>query len=233
MARLLIAEDDSVNQQVLVRLLARLGHRATVVGTGLAAVELVQTAYRQGQTFDVIFMDWQMPELDGVSAIQTIRQLPLSFPPYVVGISSDVAVPAGFDATLNKPFQVTKLKELLHRYLAPYYEPALLESLAQHYGSIFTLSLVQTAVSQMEIYPIAIATAAYQDNLLPLRQLSAGLQAAGQTLGTGALSVTIDQLVTAAPHPPDYLVQRLSYQISATRDALQQWLSARVLKGDK
>ncbi len=226
MAQLLIAEDDSVNQQVLLRLLARLNHTATVVNTGLAAVEAVRAAYGQGQRFDVIFMDMQMPELDGLSAIQTIRRLPLGFPPYVVGISADSAVPPEFDAALSKPFQLATLKDLLNAYLAAYYEPALLESLVQQYGPMFALSLVQTAVSQMETYPIAIATAAYQADLLLLRQLSAGLQAAGLTLGTRALTVAIDQLVAAAPYPPDYLVQRLSYQISATRGALQQWLQS-------
>lgn len=227
MARLLIAEDDSVNQQVLLRLLARLGHSAMVVGTGMAAVAAVRAAYSQGDHFDVIFMDMQMPELDGLSAIQMIRRLPLGFPPYIVGISADQAISPEFDAALSKPFQLAHLKELLTAYLAAYYEPALLETLVQQYGPMFALSLVQTAVSQMETYPLAIATAAYQADPLPLRQLSAGLQAAGLTLGTRALTVAIDQLVAASPYPPDYLVQRLSYQISATRGALQQWLRSR------
>jgi PAS domain S-box-containing protein len=64
----LIAEDNPVNQLLLKRLLEKRGHRVTVVGDGLAAVNIVKE-----QRFDVVFMDVQMPVLDGLDATTRIR----------------------------------------------------------------------------------------------------------------------------------------------------------------
>ncbi len=66
--RVLIAEDNVVNQRVASGLLQRRGHRAVVVGTGRAALEALES-----QPFDVVLMDIEMPELDGFEATAAIR----------------------------------------------------------------------------------------------------------------------------------------------------------------
>ena len=66
--RVLLAEDNSVNQKLAVRLLEKRGHRATVVGTGRAALEALDRHH-----FDAIMMDVQMPEMDGFEATAAIR----------------------------------------------------------------------------------------------------------------------------------------------------------------
>ena len=69
-ARILVADDHRVNQQLAVMMLERLGHRVDVVANGYEAVEAVGR-----KAYDVILMDCQMPEMDGYTATQEIRRL--------------------------------------------------------------------------------------------------------------------------------------------------------------
>src|SRR5262249_28413345 len=66
--KLLLAEDNAVNQQLAVRILEKNGHQVTLVGNGREAVDAWER-----QTFDLILMDVQMPEMDGFEATGTIR----------------------------------------------------------------------------------------------------------------------------------------------------------------
>ena len=120
--RVLLAEDNLVNQKVAARLLEKLGCRVDVVGDGRAAVE----AWRTGQ-YDLIFMDCQMPEIDGYQATAEIRCLegPSAHVPIVALTAhamkgaEQTCREAGMDAYLSKPIDREMLQKCVDRYLPP------------------------------------------------------------------------------------------------------------------
>ena len=119
--RVLVAEDNAVNQMLFVKMLERLGHVAVTVGDGRQAVEAVQT-----DDFDVVLMDVQMPEMNGVEATHAIRSLsgPVSDIP-ILAITANVMaeqrsayVAAGMTGCLPKPLTLTELAAGLADHVA-------------------------------------------------------------------------------------------------------------------
>ncbi len=114
--RILVAEDSLVNQKLVVCLLERQGHRVTVVSNGKEAV-----AALQNDRFDVVLMDIEMPEMDGISATRIIRageRLNGSRLPIVAVTSKDnrqECLNAGMDAYLPKPLKPDQLNRTLDR----------------------------------------------------------------------------------------------------------------------
>ncbi len=110
----LIVEDNLINQKVLQISLKKLGFtNVTIANDGMECVELFND-----KTFDVIFMDMQMPRLDGLDATRIIRSLDLSKQPYIIALTAnafqeDVALckEAGMNDFLAKPLDATVLKE--------------------------------------------------------------------------------------------------------------------------
>jgi CheY-like chemotaxis protein len=119
--RILLAEDNPVNQRVTGLLLERLGHRADVVPNGREAVDAVA---RGG--YDLVLMDLHMPEMDGLAATRAIRAgLPPERQPYVVALTAsaltddlEASRTAGMDGHLSKPTRVKDLDRVLTAVLA-------------------------------------------------------------------------------------------------------------------
>jgi CheY-like chemotaxis protein len=116
--KLLIAEDNPVNQRVILALLERYRFDIELVESGLQAL----TACQQ-KTFDVILMDLQMPEMDGVAATSAIRQLKLENPPYIIALTANAfeedrqrCLRAGMNDYLSKPVRRAQLAEAFLRY---------------------------------------------------------------------------------------------------------------------
>ena len=114
--RILLAEDQPVNQHVALGLLRRLGLEADVVETGRAAVEAVAMF-----AYDVVLMDIQMPEMDGLDATRAIRAAGGPQPAIValtanaVGGDAAQCLAAGMDGYLSKPVRLDALREALER----------------------------------------------------------------------------------------------------------------------
>ncbi len=116
--RLLVVEDNAMNQKVALGMLARLGYRADVAGDGREAVDAVAR-----QPYDVVFMDVQMPIMDGYSASREIRRrFAMPVRPVIVAMTANAlagdrerCLEAGMDAYISKPVRATELAEALVR----------------------------------------------------------------------------------------------------------------------
>ena len=121
--RVLLVDDNTINQKVGQRLLTRLGCVVDVAGGGPEAIGLVKIP---GHVYDIIFMDIQMPDMDGVAATAAIRQLLGSACPPVVAMTAysmqeDAGrfMRQGLDDYVGKPVKSRHLYEVLHRWLRP------------------------------------------------------------------------------------------------------------------
>ena len=114
--RILLAEDNVVNQKLALRLLQQMGYRADLASNGLEAVESVER-----QAYDVVLMDVQMPELDGLDATRRIRSLGTAQAGLrIVAMTAnamqgdrEMCLQAGMDDYLAKPIRVERLVETL------------------------------------------------------------------------------------------------------------------------
>jgi GAF domain-containing protein/DNA-binding response OmpR family regulator len=110
--RVLLAEDNAVNQKLALRLLERMGLRANVVGDGRAAVQAVGDG-----AYDVVLMDVQMPEMDGLEATRQIRRRWPERPLRIIGLTAnamagdrEACLAAGMDDYVSKPIRPEELQ---------------------------------------------------------------------------------------------------------------------------
>ena len=116
--RILLAEDNVVNQKLALRILTQMGYRADLASNGVEAVESLVR-----QTYDVVLMDVQMPEMDGLEASRRINaQWPDDKRPRIVAMTAnamqgdrEMCLAAGMDDYITKPIRVDHLVEALMR----------------------------------------------------------------------------------------------------------------------
>ncbi|QYF96026.1 response regulator [Massilia sp. PAMC28688] len=118
--RILLAEDNPVNQRLALRLLEKMGHRITVVANGMDACTAAMTG-----AFDLVLMDVQMPELDGLSATRRIRQWEAAHAGHLPIIAMTAramqgdrerCLEAGMDDYMSKPVDSERLRAIVSRF---------------------------------------------------------------------------------------------------------------------
>jgi CheY-like chemotaxis protein len=116
--RILLAEDNVVNQKLALRLLSQMGYRADVAANGLEVLQAVKR-----QPYDVILMDVQMPEMDGLEATrQLCTGIATSGRPRIIAMTAnamqgdrEICLEAGMDDYLGKPIRVEELVHALNQ----------------------------------------------------------------------------------------------------------------------
>ncbi len=111
---ILVAEDNVFNQKLILTVLKKIGYIPTLVENGREAVDIIEK-----KKFDLIFMDVQMPEMDGLQATRAIRQKPVE-QPIIVGVTANAmssdrinCMEAGMNNYISKPFNLGQLTELI------------------------------------------------------------------------------------------------------------------------
>lgn len=114
---ILVAEDNLINQKMIRMVLNRMGYKPVIVNNGLEAVE-----FARRQAFDLIFMDVQMPEMDGITATREILKSGL-LKPVIVAMTAnamssdkDECLAAGMNGFISKPIRIEQVHEALVRF---------------------------------------------------------------------------------------------------------------------
>jgi PAS domain S-box-containing protein len=160
--KILVAEDNPLNQQLMQAMLRRLGYQMTLVENGQDAIAAIEQ-----QAYDVIFMDVQMPEMDGLTATRQIRQQVAQqshgggIQPWIIGLSAyafqadrNAALEAGMDDYLTKPFSLKALNMILQNAIAQSQDQDT-SSVASHATGVSAINLqdLRSSLSSAQLPP--------------------------------------------------------------------------------
>jgi signal transduction histidine kinase/DNA-binding NarL/FixJ family response regulator len=185
--RVLVAEDNPINQQVALGLLRRQGHEVDVVADGRSAVEAVRA-----HPYDVVLMDAHMPGMDGFEATREIRRLPagkgrvpiIALSASVLPEETEQCLAAGMDGHLGKPIDPTALAAVLsqHAATAGAAEPAPPSPGEQVVDDAYLRLLVEALGNQR----VGEIVARLPDDVRPHRERLAQARAEGDVAGVRA-----------------------------------------------
>ena len=245
--RMLVAEDNVLNQKVLLRMLAQLGYSADLAENGSEVLEALDK-----QAYDVIFMDIHMPKLDGLAATQTIRQSHTWRQPWIVAVTANVMrgererfLASGMNDYVSKPVALGELQRALDTWqrhmsstqaLPP--QPLVLPNMSVDEGVIAELcsslgSGARETVEEMITYFLDSTPTTLQDmrqavesrNEEPLRRLSHSLRSSSAILGAFVFSQLCSNLEHACRLHEwatiNGLLDQLTTEYSAVATALE------------
>jgi PAS domain S-box-containing protein len=232
--RILLVEDNPVNQRVALRTLQKLAAEVTLANNGAEALERIAET-----TFDVVLMDCQMPVMDGFTATRRIREresregLGIHLP--IIALSANVmsedrenCMAAGMDAHLGKPLEPTQLADCLGRYLKADVAPKAVNMEALHEltgGDVeFERELVDTFVSSGDQCLADIVAALAVRDWETIGKRAHSLKGASANMQAHPLSVAASELENAARAQSvqelDGLVHQLKDRLNAVNAAL-------------
>ena len=123
--KILIVEDNIVNQKLVRMMLKKFGFSCDVVGNGLECLE--QLKLTNGNDYTLIFMDMKMPEMDGITATKKIIEKYGDNRPLIVAMTANIfesdkklCFEAGMDDFISKPVKISELKRILITYGSSY-----------------------------------------------------------------------------------------------------------------
>jgi PAS domain S-box-containing protein len=195
--RILVAEDNGVNQQLALGLLGKLGYEADVAGNGAQAVEAVE-----GESYDVVLMDVEMPELDGLEATRRIRRRRPHGPPRIIAMTAnalqedrEACFAAGMDDYLAKPLRVAQLAEALTTAEpveeAPPLASGALEALREQFGDeAFLQDLLDTFLQEAPRLVADLRSGSAEE----ARRAAHTLKTNARTLGAAELGRVCEEL---------------------------------------
>ncbi len=244
--RILLAEDNAVNQKLALRYLERMGYGATIANNGREALEACEQ-----QLYDVILMDVQMPEMDGLEAS---RQLCARFSrmerPRIIAMTAnamagdrEICLQAGMDDYLSKPIRLEQLRAALQNVqphvdetnseiqsqIAPQKEIAILnedvlERLRETMGDEFFLELLDVFLSDSQDMMAKLSRAAQQNDAETLRLTAHTLKSNSASFGATALSFLCERLesryATGAADGASTQVAEIALELEKTTIAL-------------
>lgn len=116
---ILVAEDNEVNQIVLRKMLEKRGHAVSVVSDGQEALEVLKT-----NTYDLVFMDVQMPRMNGLEAVRVIKAtMPPEAIPVIIAVTANAlkedrerCLAAGMDEYISKPVRSETLRSVISKF---------------------------------------------------------------------------------------------------------------------
>ncbi|MGH3003977.1 MAG: response regulator, partial [Gaiellaceae bacterium] len=245
--RILLAEDNVVNQKVALRLLERLGYGADVASNGLEAIEAIERS-----TYDVVLMDVQMPELDGLDASRLICERWPETRPRIVAMTAN-ALPedreacsaAGMDDYVAKPIRSEALAEALKRVrpvgrdTAPPAENdadgrlldgAALDSLRELGGDDFLAEVIDTFLADVPTLLATLRGALDAGDAAEVRRAAHTLKSNGATLGATEFAEVCRALEQRAKDGDLESAPGLLVRIEDERRSLEQALGALLSK---
>jgi CheY-like chemotaxis protein len=201
--RILLAEDNAVNQKVALRFLDQLGYRADVASNGLEALGALER-----QPYDVVLMDVQMPELDGLDASRRIRERwPAEARPRIIAMTANAmpedraaCLAAGMDDYLAKPIRPNELAVALSRArpldtgkpraegAGATLDASAVESLRDLGGDEFVAEVIDAFLCDAPALVAALRTTYEQGDTEGLRRAAHTLKSNGQTFGATRFS---------------------------------------------
>ncbi len=237
--RILLAEDNTMNQKVALRLLERLGYRADVATNGLEAIDALER-----QPYDVVLMDVQMPELDGLDATRRIcERWPAESRPHIIAMTAN-ALPedreacfaAGMNDYVAKPIRADELARALkgarpvtradgasekaHVNL----DDAALRNLRDLGGEDFLAEVIDAFLADAPALIATLRSSLEQQSAEELRRAAHTLKSNGATLGAEPFSElcrAVEQQAKAGRlEGLSQLVERIEQEFPPLRDAL-------------
>lgn len=223
--RILVAEDNPVNQKVALRLLERLGYSADTVSNGLEVLAALSE-----QPYDLILMDVQMPEMDGITTSREILRTWGANRPRIIAVTANAmrgdreeCLEAGMDDYLSKPIRIERLAQVLnasvatHRaHSAPVVVPAIdaaaLNAFRHDLGEgaqDILIELIDCYLREAPRLIQAIETASEEADAIALLRVAHTLKSSSAVVGALHLSELCKQLEETAHDPnPEHLAHQ-------------------------